>query len=67
MPTSAPLVPTAATPVGLILRGWHWPLDVLASLLMCTPLLLGVAWADRHGRSGRVRKSRPDRSAQPPK
>ncbi|MET9854300.1 phosphatase PAP2 family protein [Streptomyces sp. NPDC006450] len=36
---------TALTAVGLVLRGYHWPLDVLASLLMCTPLLLGVKWA----------------------
>ncbi|WP_308346796.1 phosphatase PAP2 family protein [Streptomyces sp. ISL-66] len=37
---------TALTATGLILRGYHWPLDVLASLLMCTPLLLGVRrWA----------------------
>ncbi|MCY0930580.1 phosphatase PAP2 family protein [Streptomyces sp. H27-H1] len=33
---------TSLTATGLILRGYHWPLDVLASLLMCTPLLLGV-------------------------
>lgn len=33
---------TALTATGLILRGYHWPLDVLASLLMCTPLLLVV-------------------------
>ncbi|MFE4264700.1 phosphatase PAP2 family protein [Streptomyces sp. NPDC056883] len=38
-------VPTALTATGLILRGYHWPLDVLASFLMCTPLLLGVKWA----------------------
>ncbi|MDD9379222.1 phosphatase PAP2 family protein [Streptomyces sp. ZAF1911] len=36
---------TALTATGLILRGYHWPLDVLASFLMCTPLLLGVKWA----------------------
>ncbi|OEJ35915.1 phosphoesterase [Streptomyces subrutilus] len=46
-PTAAALVLTAATAVGLVLRGWHWPLDVLSSLLMCTPLLLGVRWAVR--------------------
>lgn len=39
---------TALTATGLILRGYHWPLDVLASLLMCTPLLLGVRhWTSR--------------------
>lgn len=58
-PTAVALVLTGATAVGLVLRGWHWPLDVLASLLLCTPLLLGVAWADRVGRSGRLsRRSR---------
>ncbi|WP_309144540.1 phosphatase PAP2 family protein [Streptomyces sp. BR123] len=51
-PVAAALVLTGATAVGLILRGWHWPLDVLASLLLCLPLLLGVAHAvDRGGRS----------------
>ncbi|MGO4456281.1 phosphatase PAP2 family protein [Streptomyces sp. M-16] len=33
---------TALTATGLVLRGFHWPLDVLASLLLCTPLLLAV-------------------------
>lgn len=41
-PKAAALALTAATAVGLVLRGWHWPLDVVASLLLCTPLLLGV-------------------------
>ncbi|MEJ8642265.1 phosphatase PAP2 family protein [Streptomyces sp. MS1.HAVA.3] len=48
-PTAVALVLTGATAVGLILRGWHWPLDVLASLLLCTPLLLGVGLAVRRG------------------
>ncbi|MEU8435429.1 phosphatase PAP2 family protein [Streptomyces sp. NPDC029216] len=43
LPAAAAL--TALTATGLVLRGFHWPLDVLASLLMCTPLLLGVRWA----------------------
>ncbi|MFD9408358.1 phosphatase PAP2 family protein [Streptomyces sp. NPDC059989] len=43
-PTAAALVLTGATAVGLVLRGWHWPLDVLASLFLCTPLLLAVRW-----------------------
>ncbi|WP_308344607.1 phosphatase PAP2 family protein [Streptomyces sp. ISL-94] len=46
-PTAAALLLTAATAAGLIVRGWHWPLDVLASLLLCTPLLLAVRWAVR--------------------
>ncbi|WP_405488308.1 phosphatase PAP2 family protein [Streptomyces sp. NBC_00096] len=46
LPLAAAL--TALTAAGLILRGYHWPLDVLASFLMCTPLLLGVhRWASR--------------------
>ncbi|MFJ6794061.1 phosphatase PAP2 family protein [Streptomyces sp. NPDC091268] len=55
-PVAAALVLTGATAAGLVLRGFHWPLDVLASLLMCTPLLLAVALAASRG--GR----RPDRS-----
>ncbi|MFI8385543.1 phosphatase PAP2 family protein [Streptomyces sp. NPDC085540] len=57
-PTAVALVLTGATAVGLVLRGWHWPLDVLASLLMCTPLLLGVAWVDRAYRLSRRSKRR---------
>lgn len=40
---------TALTAAGLILRGYHWPLDVLASLLLCTPLLLAVHAVTRRG------------------
>ncbi|WP_323179140.1 phosphatase PAP2 family protein [Streptomyces sp. NBC_00320] len=46
-PRAAALLLTAATATGLILRGWHWPLDVLASCFLCTPLLLAVAHAVR--------------------
>ncbi|MFE2553161.1 phosphatase PAP2 family protein [Streptomyces sp. NPDC059355] len=46
-PLAAALLLTAATAIGLILRGWHWPLDVLASCFLCTPLLLAVAHAVR--------------------
>ncbi|MCX4781372.1 phosphatase PAP2 family protein [Streptomyces sp. NBC_01264] len=48
---------TALTATGLILRGYHWPLDVLASLLMCTPLLLAVHAVIRRG----SRRSAPGR------
>jgi undecaprenyl-diphosphatase len=30
---------TAVTGTGLVLRGYHWPLDVLASVALCVPLL----------------------------
>ncbi|MCY0957135.1 phosphatase PAP2 family protein [Streptomyces sp. H27-H5] len=41
-PVPLALALAALTAVGLILRGFHWPLDVVASVLMCTPLLLVV-------------------------
>ncbi|MFB6807147.1 phosphatase PAP2 family protein [Streptomyces sp. NPDC056387] len=41
-PMAVALSLTAATATGLILRGWHWPLDVLASCFLCIPLLLAV-------------------------
>ncbi|MBT2406016.1 phosphatase PAP2 family protein [Streptomyces sp. ISL-87] len=41
-PMAAALALTGATAVGLILRGFHWPLDVLASCFLCVPLLLTV-------------------------
>ncbi|MEU2392160.1 phosphatase PAP2 family protein [Streptomyces sp. NPDC007369] len=53
-PLAAALLLTGATAAGLILRGWHWPLDVLASLLLCTPLLLAVGQAVRRGVRGRL-------------
>ncbi|MEU8776388.1 phosphatase PAP2 family protein [Streptomyces sp. NPDC048606] len=51
-PAAVALVLTGATAAGLVLRGFHWPLDVVASLLLCTPLVLAVRWSDRDsGRS----------------
>ncbi|MFJ5805370.1 phosphatase PAP2 family protein [Streptomyces sp. NPDC093093] len=41
-PVPLALALAALTAVGLVLRGFHWPLDVVASVLMCTPLLLVV-------------------------
>ncbi|MCY0923626.1 phosphatase PAP2 family protein [Streptomyces sp. H27-G5] len=41
-PVPLALALAALTGVGLVLRGFHWPLDVVASVLMCTPLLLVV-------------------------
>ncbi|MEU4732514.1 MULTISPECIES: phosphatase PAP2 family protein [unclassified Streptomyces] len=49
-PLVVALVLTGATATGLVLRGYHWPLDVLASLLMCTPLLLAVGRSCRRTR-----------------
>ncbi|MFE5791252.1 phosphatase PAP2 family protein [Streptomyces sp. NPDC056503] len=53
------LVPLAAvltliTGIGLIVRGFHWPLDVLASVALCLPLLGWPLLAARYGR-GRIR------------
>ncbi|MGQ4490537.1 phosphatase PAP2 family protein [Streptomyces sp. SAS_281] len=39
MPVTAVLL-TAMTGIGLVLRGYHWPLDVLGSWFMCGLLLL---------------------------
>ncbi|MEV5974366.1 phosphatase PAP2 family protein [Streptomyces sp. NPDC051921] len=48
LPVAAVL--TAVTATGLVLRGFHWPLDVLASLALCLPLLRWPALAARYGR-----------------
>ncbi|MFI5619233.1 phosphatase PAP2 family protein [Streptomyces sp. NPDC051567] len=50
-PVPVALVLTGATGAGLVLRGFHWPLDVLASWLLCVPLLLVAGWF-----SGRSRR-----------
>ncbi|MFD7324590.1 phosphatase PAP2 family protein [Streptomyces sp. NPDC059875] len=44
---------TALTATGLILRGYHWPLDVLASVALCVPLLTWPVVAERYGRPPR--------------
>ncbi|MFI8960522.1 phosphatase PAP2 family protein [Streptomyces sp. NPDC053493] len=51
---------TAVTATGLILRGFHWPLDVLASLALCLPLLRWPAVAARYGHVGRPRPDAPE-------
>ncbi|MFF3750742.1 phosphatase PAP2 family protein [Streptomyces sp. NPDC002018] len=38
---------TLATGIGLVLRGYHWPLDVLGSLALCGMLLLALERALR--------------------
>ncbi|MFE5295658.1 phosphatase PAP2 family protein [Streptomyces sp. NPDC056632] len=41
---------TAVTATGLVLRGFHWPLDVLASVALCLPLLRWPVVAARYRR-----------------
>lgn len=48
IPVAAAL--TAATGTGLVLRGYHWPLDVVASVALCLPLLRWPVVAARYGR-----------------
>ncbi|MET9955702.1 phosphatase PAP2 family protein [Streptomyces sp. NPDC006339] len=48
LPVAAAL--TALTATGLVLRGFHWPLDVLASIALCLPLLRWPVYAARYGR-----------------
>ncbi|MCX4696741.1 phosphatase PAP2 family protein [Streptomyces sp. NBC_01408] len=52
-PAAAALLLVGATAVGLVLRGFHWPLDVLASCFLCVPLLLAVSGFSRSGWSSR--------------
>ncbi|MFF0219206.1 phosphatase PAP2 family protein [Streptomyces vinaceus] len=54
-PMALALLLTAATATGLILRGWHWPVDVLASCFLCTLLLVPVAHAVRRAAGPRTR------------
>ncbi len=51
---------------GLVWRGYHWPLDVLASLCLSWVLLTGAAAAVRRGLGRRVRASPPARPGDPP-
>lgn len=50
------VVLSAATGVGLVLRGYHWPLDVLGSWLLCGMLLAllvaALRWIDNRGAAG---------------
>ncbi|WP_412076590.1 phosphatase PAP2 family protein [Streptomyces xanthophaeus] len=48
-PVAVALVLVGATATGLVLRGFHWPLDVLASCFLCVPLLLAVSGFSRSG------------------
>ncbi len=53
MPVAAVLL-TAATGIGLVLRGYHWPLDVLAGWCLSGLLLVALSWS-----SGRSRRRQP--------
>ncbi|MET9697549.1 phosphatase PAP2 family protein [Streptomyces sp. NPDC006529] len=54
-PMAAALLLAGATATGLVLRGFHWPLDVLASWLLCLPLLLFVGAVSRSTRGSSSR------------
>ncbi|WP_323188199.1 phosphatase PAP2 family protein [Streptomyces sp. NBC_00249] len=62
-PGAAALVLTGATAFGLVVRGFHWPLDVLGSLLLCTPLLIAVSRSCRS--TGRSSGRTPSRRSGP--
>ncbi|MYS37649.1 undecaprenyl-diphosphatase [Streptomyces sp. KhCrAH-43] len=57
MPVAAVLL-TATTGIGLVLRGYHWPLDVLGSWFLCGLLLLLPYGFGRISRSRRRSSSR---------
>ncbi|MFE4799040.1 phosphatase PAP2 family protein [Streptomyces sp. NPDC056708] len=46
---------TAATGIGLVLRGYHWPLDVLGSWFLCGLLLLPLGLSCRSRRRSSAR------------
>ncbi|MEV0780783.1 phosphatase PAP2 family protein [Streptomyces sp. NPDC050433] len=50
------VVLSAATGIGLVLRGYHWPLDVLGSWLLCgmvlALLVAALRWIDNRGAAG---------------
>lgn len=57
MPAAAVLL-TTATGIGLVLRGYHWPLDVLGSWFLCGPLLLPLGLSCRSRRRSSSRTPR---------
>jgi undecaprenyl-diphosphatase len=59
MPVAAVLL-TVATGIGLVLRGYHWPLDVAGSWCLCGVLLVALRVLGR-------RAARAAAGAQPPK
>ncbi|MFF3786575.1 phosphatase PAP2 family protein [Streptomyces sp. NPDC001933] len=58
MPVAAVLV-TTATGIGLVLRGYHWPLDVLGSWFLFWAVLLPLRGLSRSPLSGRSRRQPP--------
>ncbi|WSU96481.1 phosphatase PAP2 family protein [Streptomyces sp. NBC_01023] len=50
-PVPVAVILTVATGTGLLLHGYHWPLDVLASWLLCGALLLVTASCMRRSSS----------------
>ncbi|MFI2368720.1 phosphatase PAP2 family protein [Streptomyces sp. NPDC018833] len=48
------VVLTVATGIGLVLRGYHWPLDVLGSWCLFGVVLLVLNSTGRHRSSGRI-------------
>ncbi|MFJ8847695.1 phosphatase PAP2 family protein [Streptomyces cyaneofuscatus] len=60
VPPAAAALLTAATGVGLVLHGYHWPLDVLASWCLGPVLLAPLWWVSRRARltSGEPRATR---------
>ncbi|GAA2967860.1 hypothetical protein GCM10010446_62080 [Streptomyces enissocaesilis] len=63
-PPALALVLTLATGAGLVLRGYHWPLDVLGSWCLCLVLLLlGHRLPARYARPPRASRTpaAPDR------
>lgn len=57
MPVAAVLL-TTATGIGLVLRGYHWPLDVLGSWLLCGAVLLPLGLSRRSRRRSSSRTPR---------
>ncbi|MGW1409172.1 phosphatase PAP2 family protein [Streptomyces sp. NPDC002403] len=57
MPVAAVLL-TTATGIGLVLRGYHWPLDVLGSWFLCGTLLLPLGLSRRSRRRSSSRTPR---------
>ncbi|MFC5805720.1 phosphatase PAP2 family protein [Streptomyces formicae] len=63
MPVAALL--TAATGIGLVLRGYHWPLDVLGSWFLCGALLLAGSLLVSSSRRRRSSAGTPSRRTGP--